>query len=72
MVELLHGSGVYIASTKFAVALSVAKSRTHLARRLMDALWDEATLAKSSLSERSTYQYDQLNPQRIAIIACKK
>ena len=54
MVELLHGSGVYIASTKLAEALSVAKSRTHLARRLMDALWDEATLAKSSLSERST------------------
>ena len=49
-----------------------AKSGTHLARRQMDTLWDKATLAKSSLSDKSTFKYNQLNPHKVATIACKR
>ncbi len=70
-MELVHGSGVYISSQGLDEALREAKNGTQLARKLMDAFWDKSTLARSSVSPRSKYQYQQLDPKITAAIECK-
>ena len=45
-----------------------AKNGTQLARKLMDAFWDRETLARSSLSSKRKYQYQQLDPNVISAI----
>ncbi len=67
-IELVHGSGVHIATHKLDEALRDAKNGTQLARKLMDAFWDKTTLARSSVSPRSKYQYQQLDPKVTAAI----
>ena len=64
-VELVAGSEIYVALNRLEEARREAKSGTQLARRLMDAFWDEDTLAKSSLSSKSRFQYQQLDPKVI-------
>ena len=71
MVELTEASGVYISSSKLEEARKEAKSGTQLARKLMDAFWDKPTLARSSVSARSKFQYQQLDPVIVAAIECK-
>ena len=68
IVELVSGSGVYIHSSKLDAALRDAKTGTQLARKLMDAFWDKATLSKSTLSARSKFQYQQLDPKIVVAI----
>ena len=68
----MSGSGVYITSSKLDDAQRDAKNGTQLARKLMDSFWDKATLAKSSVSSRSKFQYEQLDPKIIATIECKR
>lgn len=70
-VELVRGSGVYISSQKLDESLREAKNGTQLARKLMDAFWDKGTLARSSVSPRSKYQYQQLDPKITAAIESK-
>ncbi len=45
-----------------------ARSGTQLARKLMDVFWDKDTLAKSTLTPRSKFQYQQLDPKTIKAI----
>ena len=70
-VELASGSGVYIPCSKLEEALREAKSGTQLARKLMDVFWDKLTLARSSVSSRSKFQYQQLEPKIISAIECE-
>lgn len=67
-VELVSGSGVYIPAYKLEDATRDAKTGTQLARKLMDAFWDKDTLAKSTLTPRSKFQYQQLDPTVIKSI----
>ena len=60
-VELIDGSGVYLPAKGLAEAMTTAKGGTHLARMIMEFLWDRATLAKSSISENSKHQYKLLD-----------
>ena len=61
-VELISGSGVYVTPWRLKEARREAKNGTQLARKLMDAFWYRETLARSSLSSKSKYQYQQLDP----------
>ena len=67
-VELVSGSGVFIPVSKLEEATRDAKTGTQLARKLMDAFWDKDTLAKSTLTPRSKFQYQQLDPTVIKSI----
>lgn len=67
-VELIAGSDVYISSHKLEEATRDAKTGTQLARKLMDAFWDKDTLARSTLTPRSKFQYQQLDPKVIKTI----
>lgn len=67
-VELVTGSGVYISSSRLEETLRDAKTGTQLARKLMDAFWDKSTLARSTLSARSKFQYQQLDRKIITAI----
>lgn len=67
----MNGAGIYISVTKLEEALRDAKTGTQLARKLMDAFWDKATLARSSVSARSKFQYEQLDPKVVSAIECK-
>ena len=67
-VELVSGSGVFIPVSKLEDATRDAKTGTQLARKLMDAFWDKDTLAKSTLTPRSKFQYQQLDPTVIKSI----
>lgn len=67
-VELIAGSGVYVTLTRLEEARREAKNGTQLARKLMDAFWDRETLARSSLSSKSKFQYQQLDPNVINAI----
>lgn len=67
-VELVSGSGVYIPAYKLEDATRDAKTGTQLARKLMDAFWDKDTLARSTLTPRSKFQYQQLDPTVIKSI----
>lgn len=67
-VELIGGSGVYVTLPRLEEARREAKNGTQLARKLMDAFWDRETLARSSLSSKSKYQYQQLDPNVISTI----
>ena len=67
-VELISGSGVYVTLPRLEEARREAKNGTQLARKLMDAFWDRETLARSSLSSKSKYQYQQLDPNVINAI----
>jgi hypothetical protein len=73
-VELVAGSGVYILAYRLQEARREAKTGTQLARKLMDCFWDKETLAKSTLTPRSKFQYQQLDPKIIkaieGIISC--
>ena len=70
-VELVSGSGVYIPAYKLEDATRDAKTGTQLARKLMDAFWDKDTLARSTLTPRSKFQYQQLDPTVIKSIEGK-
>ena len=67
-VELVPGSGVYIQAYKLEEVIRDAKTGTQLARKLMDAFWDKDTLAKSTLTPRSKFQYQQLDPKVVKSI----
>jgi len=67
-VELVAGSGVFIPTYKLEEATRDAKTGTQLARKLMDAFWDKDTLDKSTLTPRSKFQYQQLDPKVIKSI----
>ena len=67
-VELVDGSGVFISAFKLEEATRDAKTGTQLARKLMDAFWDKDTLARSTLTPRSKFQYQQLDPNVIKSI----
>ena len=67
-VELIPGTGVYVTLPHLEEARRAAKNETQLARKLMDAFWDRETLARSSLSSKSKYQYQQLDPNVISAI----
>ena len=67
-MELIAGSGVYVTLTRLEEARREAKNGTQLARKLMDAFWDRETLARSSLSSKSKFQYQQLDPNVINAI----
>lgn len=67
-VELISGSGVYVTLPRLEEARREAKNGTQLARKLMDAFWDRETLARSSLSSKSKFQYQQLDPNVINTI----
>lgn len=67
-VELVNGSGVYILAYRLQEARREAKTGTQLARKLMDCFWDKETLAKSTLTPRSKFQYQQLDPKVIKAI----
>ena len=67
-VELLPGTGVYVTLPQLEEARRESKNGTQLARKLMDAFWDRETLARSSLSSKSKYQYQQLDPNVISAI----
>jgi len=67
-VELIPGSGVYLSLARREEARREAKNGTQLARKLMDAFWDRDTLARSSLSSKSKFQYQQLDPKVINAI----
>lgn len=67
-VELVSGSGVYILAYRLEEARREAKTGTQLARKLMDCFWDKDTLAKSTLTPRSKFQYQQLDPKIIKAI----
>jgi hypothetical protein len=67
-VELIAGSGVYVTLPRLEEARREAKNGTQLARKLMDAFWDRDTLARSSLSSKSKFQYQQLDPNVINTI----
>lgn len=67
-VELVSGTGVYILAYRLEEARREAKTGTQLARKLMDCFWDKDTLAKSTLTPRSKYQYQQLDPKVIKAI----
>lgn len=67
-VELVSGSGVFIPAYRLEEATRDAKTGTQLARKLMDAFWDKDTLARSTLTPRSKFQYQQLNPMVIKSI----
>ena len=67
-VELIVGSGVYVTLARLEEARREAKNGTQLARKLMDAFWDRDTLARSSLSSKSKFQYQQLDPNVINTI----
>ena len=67
-VELIPGTGVYVTLPQLEEARREAKNGTQLARKLMDAFWDRETLARSSLSSKSKYQYQQLDPNVISAI----
>lgn len=67
-VELVSGSGVYILSYRLEESRREAKTGTQLARKLMDCFWDKDTLAKSTLTPRSKFQYQQLDPKIIKAI----
>ena len=66
--ELVPGSGVYIQSYRLEEAKRDSKSGTQLARKLMDSFWDKDTLARSTLTPRSKFQYQQLDPKVIKAI----
>ena len=68
MSELVSGSGVYILTQSLMEARKDARSGTQLARKLMDIFWDKDTLAKSTLTPRSKFQYQQLDPKIIKAI----
>ena len=70
-VELSKGSGMYITAHELAEHHRVSKGGKHLARCLMDSFWDRATLAASSVSERST-KYTPLDTKKVATITCKR
>ena len=59
-VELIDGSGVYVTLPRLEEALREAKNGSQLARKLMEAIWDRETLARSSPSSKSKYR--QLDP----------
>lgn len=59
---------MYIPAHKLEDATRDAKTGTQLARKLMDAFWDKDTLAKSTLTPRSKFQYQQLDPTVIESI----
>ncbi len=67
-MELIPGSDVYISSHKLEESTRDAKTGTQLARKLMDAFWDKDTLARSTLTPRSKFQYQQLDPKVIKAI----
>ena len=67
-VELVGGSGIYLPAYKLEEATRDAKTGTQLARKLMDAFWDKDTLARSTLTPRSKFQYQQLDPKVIKSI----
>lgn len=67
-IELVSGSGVYILAYRLDEARREAKTGTQLARKLMDCFWDKDTLAKSTLTPRSKFQYQQLDPKVIKAI----
>ena len=67
-MELIPGTGVYVTLPQLEEARREAKNGTQLARKLMDAFWDRETLARSSLSSKSKYQYQQLDPNVISAI----
>lgn len=67
-IELVAGSGVYVPAYKLEEATRDAKTGTQLARKLMDSFWDKDTLAKSTLTPRSKFQYQQLDPKVIKSI----
>jgi hypothetical protein len=71
-VELIPGTGVYVTLPQLEEARREAKNGTQLARKLMDAFWDRETMAHSSLSSKSKYQYQQLDPNAISAIEGKK
>ena len=60
--------GVYVTLPQLEEARREAKNGTQLARKLMDAFWDRETMAHSSLSSKSKYQYQQLDPNAISAI----
>lgn len=68
LTEIVSGSGVYILTHTLLDARKDAKSGTQLARKLMDAFWDKDTLARSTLTPRSKFQYQQLDPKVIKAI----
>ena len=67
-VELIASTGVYVTLPQLEEACREAKNGTQLARKLMEAFWDRETLARSSLSSKSKYQYQQLDPNVISAI----
>lgn len=75
-MELIPGSGVYLSLARREEARREAKNGTQLARKLMDAFWDRDTLARSSLSSKSKFQYQQLDPKVInaieGVFACTR
>ncbi|XP_064384821.1 uncharacterized protein LOC135333725 [Halichondria panicea] len=66
--ELVSGSGVFVLTQSLMEARKDARSGTQLARKLMDVFWDKDTLAKSTLTPRSKFQYQQLDPKIIKAI----
>ena len=56
MELIISGSGVYITPWRLKEARREAKNGTQL------AFWYRETLARSSLSSKSKYQYQQLDP----------
>ena len=67
-VELTPGSNVYIPVYKLDEAKREAKTGTQLARKLMDVFWDKDTLARSTLTPKSKFAYQQLDPKTIKAI----
>ena len=65
-MELIPGTGVYVTLLQLEEARREAKSGTRLARKLMDAFWDQETLARSTVSSKGKYQ--QLDPNVIRAI----
>lgn len=70
-IELTTGSGVYVPVYKLEEAKREAKTGTQLARKLMDVFWDKDTLARSTLTPKSKFQYQQLDPKTIKAIEGK-
>ena len=63
---------MYLPAKRLAKAMKTAKGGTHLARMIMDCIWDKGTLAMSSVAEKSKHKYQQLDPHSVETIACKR
>ena len=63
---------MYLPAKGLTEALTTAKGGTHLARMMMDFIWNRDTLSKSTISESSKYIYQPLDPHVVEAITCKR